>query len=322
MMLSLNSASTCLKVLDTYAFQFAMKRVFTHTGSQPSIKVLQIQLTGFLDKDTASFCKELWTLCLSAQSNPQGVPKELLEAKKLELIQEKVGMHMHRSNNLSLTLLYSLKRRRLPKKRVAAANKRESATAISTTYGSEKGLTAVEGVVEEAVVEGTSTAGRLETLDLLREEGAARMTTRASLPGVKSTPISRVAAEGEKRGGDRPHLCVLHRAGQDRVQPHLPDVVTADRPVDHLRAQSLLLAADAIDPQVDRGDLQHAVTDAIDPFLLLKNIAHVRLEDAAAAEVLQCHRGHLVAHHLPLNRVARDVAGGHLHHNQDLGVVH
>ena len=57
---------------------------------QPDIKVLQIQLTGFLDKDTAKFCKELWTLCLSAQSNPQGVPKELLEAKKLELIQEKV----------------------------------------------------------------------------------------------------------------------------------------------------------------------------------------------------------------------------------------
>jgi hypothetical protein len=51
---------------------------------------MQIQLTGFLDKDTAAFCKELWKLCLSAQSNAQGVPKELLEAKKLELIQEKV----------------------------------------------------------------------------------------------------------------------------------------------------------------------------------------------------------------------------------------
>ena len=59
-------------------------------ASQPDIKKMQIQLTGFLDKDTASFCKELWKLCLSAQSNPQGVPKELLEAKKLELIQEKV----------------------------------------------------------------------------------------------------------------------------------------------------------------------------------------------------------------------------------------
>ncbi|MCJ1234419.1 hypothetical protein MMC14_002380 [Varicellaria rhodocarpa] len=56
----------------------------------PDIKDLQIQLTGFLDKDTAKFCKELWMLCLSAQSNPQGVPKELLEAKKLELIQEKI----------------------------------------------------------------------------------------------------------------------------------------------------------------------------------------------------------------------------------------
>ena len=29
-------------------------------------------------------------MCLSGQENPQGVPKELLEAKKLELIQEKV----------------------------------------------------------------------------------------------------------------------------------------------------------------------------------------------------------------------------------------
>jgi hypothetical protein len=57
---------------------------------KPDIKKIQIQLTGFLDKDTASFCKELWKLCLSAQSSPQGVPKELLEAKKLEIIQEKV----------------------------------------------------------------------------------------------------------------------------------------------------------------------------------------------------------------------------------------
>lgn len=61
--------------------------------SQPDIKSLQIQLTGFLDKDTAPFCKELWNLFLSAQTSPQGVPKELLEAKKLELIQEKARHH-------------------------------------------------------------------------------------------------------------------------------------------------------------------------------------------------------------------------------------
>ncbi|KAF5023602.1 hypothetical protein F66182_4360 [Fusarium sp. NRRL 66182] len=57
----------------------------------PDIKSLQIQLTGFLDKDTATFCKDLWKLLLSAQSSPQGVPKELLEAKKLELMQEKTA---------------------------------------------------------------------------------------------------------------------------------------------------------------------------------------------------------------------------------------
>ncbi|KPM45448.1 hypothetical protein AK830_g1056 [Neonectria ditissima] len=56
----------------------------------PDIKSLQIQLTGFLDKDTAPFCKDLWRLLLSAQGSPQGVPKELLEAKKLELMQEKI----------------------------------------------------------------------------------------------------------------------------------------------------------------------------------------------------------------------------------------
>jgi hypothetical protein len=60
--------------------------------NQPDIKSLQIQLTGFLDKDTGKFCKDLWSLCLSAQQNPQGVAKEILEAKKLELIQEKVGL--------------------------------------------------------------------------------------------------------------------------------------------------------------------------------------------------------------------------------------
>ncbi|KAK4869901.1 hypothetical protein LT330_005625 [Penicillium expansum] len=64
----------------------------------PDIKSLQIQLTGFLDKDTPKFCQELWSLCLSGQANPQGVPKELLEAKKLELIQEKVILEAEKAS--------------------------------------------------------------------------------------------------------------------------------------------------------------------------------------------------------------------------------
>ena len=58
---------------------------------QPNIKELQISLGGFLEKQAATFSSELWKLCLSAQENPQGIPKELLEAKKAELIQERVS---------------------------------------------------------------------------------------------------------------------------------------------------------------------------------------------------------------------------------------
>ncbi|KIH86995.1 hypothetical protein SPBR_08533 [Sporothrix brasiliensis 5110] len=60
------------------------------SARHPDIKSLQIQLTGFLESQTPEFCKELWTLLLSAQSSPQGIPRELLEAKKMELIQEKI----------------------------------------------------------------------------------------------------------------------------------------------------------------------------------------------------------------------------------------
>jgi serine/arginine repetitive matrix protein 1 len=58
---------------------------------QPKIKEIQIQLTGFLNKETPAFCKELWDLMLSAQDSAMGVPRELLEAKKLELQQEQVS---------------------------------------------------------------------------------------------------------------------------------------------------------------------------------------------------------------------------------------
>ncbi len=58
---------------------------------QPDINSLQILLTGFLEKQTAPFCKELWDLMLSAKTSPQGIARELLEAKKMELIQEKAS---------------------------------------------------------------------------------------------------------------------------------------------------------------------------------------------------------------------------------------
>lgn len=100
---------------------------------QPDIKSLQIQLTGFLDKDTSKFCQKLWSLCLSGQENPQGVPKELLEAKKLELIQEKVftpTSHDHES--LLTSNRYSWMPRKLPKLLDAKKNRTKSVNETST----------------------------------------------------------------------------------------------------------------------------------------------------------------------------------------------
>lgn len=66
-------------------------------ATQPKIKELQVQLQGFLDADGPKFCKDLWNLMLSAQESPLGVPAAMLEAKKLELLQEKEKVCVPRS---------------------------------------------------------------------------------------------------------------------------------------------------------------------------------------------------------------------------------
>ncbi|XP_008803113.2 serine/arginine repetitive matrix protein 1-like isoform X2 [Phoenix dactylifera] len=53
-------------------------------GKEVDGKQIQIQLTGFMEKNTGKFMKELWALLLSAQNNASGVPQQLLDAKKEE----------------------------------------------------------------------------------------------------------------------------------------------------------------------------------------------------------------------------------------------
>ncbi|KAJ4520728.1 hypothetical protein HRR90_001456 [Exophiala dermatitidis] len=137
----------------------------------PDIKALQISLTGFLDKDTPKFCKELWNLCLSAQSNPQGVPKELLEAKKLELLQEK----RH-------------------KKRGLVRTKNRLGNVTSMQFDSVSGLRGDEGVVV-AVVDDPLTRADLGTHALLLLAGDLR--SEVPLSAETQTPMS-PAAGGEE----------------------------------------------------------------------------------------------------------------------------
>lgn len=56
-------------------------------------KQIQIQLTGFLEKNTGKFMKELWGLLLSAQNNASGVPQQFLDAKEEEMKKKKVCLN-------------------------------------------------------------------------------------------------------------------------------------------------------------------------------------------------------------------------------------
>ena len=48
-------------------------------------KVMQVSLLGFLEKNTTTFMNDLWSLLLSAQSHPTGIPTAFLDKKKEEL---------------------------------------------------------------------------------------------------------------------------------------------------------------------------------------------------------------------------------------------
>ncbi|KAI0164935.1 PWI domain-containing protein [Xylariaceae sp. FL1272] len=149
----------------------------------PDIKALQIQLTGFLDKDTAPFCKELWQLCLSAQSSPQGVPKELLEAKKLELIQEKVRIYSPKLPQLRLKT-DRLMPTKLRKKHEPVERSRSDVIASWPRFESESDATVVfaEGAVAE-VITGVEAAIEVTEHSMTGEEDSA-----AGLGGVLRRP--------------------------------------------------------------------------------------------------------------------------------------
>jgi hypothetical protein len=50
---------------------------------------MQINLTGFLEKNASTFVTELWKLLLSAQDGVGGIPKVFLEAKMEEIRRKK-----------------------------------------------------------------------------------------------------------------------------------------------------------------------------------------------------------------------------------------
>ncbi|PIN05290.1 Splicing coactivator SRm160/300, subunit SRm160 (contains PWI domain) [Handroanthus impetiginosus] len=58
-------------------------------GKAVNGKQVQISLTGFMERNTGKFMKELWGLLLSAQQNVSGVPQQFLDAKEEETRKKK-----------------------------------------------------------------------------------------------------------------------------------------------------------------------------------------------------------------------------------------
>jgi hypothetical protein len=58
-------------------------------GNEPDPRKIQINLTGFLERNTSAFMAELWKLLISAQDNYQpgqkGMPSQLLKEKEEEI---------------------------------------------------------------------------------------------------------------------------------------------------------------------------------------------------------------------------------------------
>src|SRR5271170_663311 len=53
---------------------------------------MQLNLTGFLEKNTPKFMNSLWKLLLSAQDAPHGIPPRLLEETKAQIREKQASM--------------------------------------------------------------------------------------------------------------------------------------------------------------------------------------------------------------------------------------
>ncbi|KIY47475.1 PWI domain-containing protein, partial [Fistulina hepatica ATCC 64428] len=70
---------------DEVVVEYAMGLLEDPALPTPDPRKMQINLTGFLTKDTPTFMSALWKLLLEAQEEVTGVPRTFVEEKKEEL---------------------------------------------------------------------------------------------------------------------------------------------------------------------------------------------------------------------------------------------
>lgn len=71
---------------DDVVFDYACELL--EVEKKPDIRLIHLQMREFLgNKEALSFCRDLWTLLLSAQEDPDGIPASMLEKKEAEIQQ-------------------------------------------------------------------------------------------------------------------------------------------------------------------------------------------------------------------------------------------
>ncbi|RDB27903.1 hypothetical protein Hypma_002184 [Hypsizygus marmoreus] len=76
---------------DEVVVEYAMGLLEDQQQLTPDPKKMQINLTGFLTKDTPAFMTALWNLLLEAQDDVTGVPRTFVEEKKAEMRRAREG---------------------------------------------------------------------------------------------------------------------------------------------------------------------------------------------------------------------------------------
>merc|ERR1719336_3393249 len=66
-------------------FVFNMLETAKKEKQSPDPRVMQVQLTGFLERDAKAFTEELWNHIVTASRNPGGIPTKMLEETKRKL---------------------------------------------------------------------------------------------------------------------------------------------------------------------------------------------------------------------------------------------
>ncbi|KAM0712327.1 hypothetical protein Q7P37_011422 [Cladosporium fusiforme] len=277
----------------------------------PKIKELQIMITGFLDKDAAPFAKALWKLLLSAQNGPQGVPQELLEAKKALIAKEKLEDAKIREEAIQRQEAERERDRELSRMRDRERGERED----------EEDATVADSMTEEA-----ATAIR----DLLLQEFATT-DTEALLHSAELTATSQDAPPETTLPAVAAHPPTIARAAA-RLPLHVAAAATP--PVLPPPAPRPASPTDAATTDPDPGLLPEmqmtaetakaktsVVTKAADPVhvLLLTGAAHAH-PDVTANPTTPAAEGHLPKTVDPLHRRNAAAALRHpslAHHRAD-----